>query len=891
MALKTYKSKRKLQQTPEPAGGRSNDRLHRFVVQKHEASRLHYDFRLEMDDVLKSWAVPKGPSMNPSIKRLAMEVEDHPYDYRSFEGVIPKGNYGAGTVMVWDEGTYEIAKGSYPNKKAADKELLRQWRSGKIHVSLNGEKLKGEFALVKAAWRGEKSWLLMKLKDNHITTDDILLNDRSATTGRTLDEITGGEQKRRRANVPKKKIERVIKRQKGSAAPGKDKAPEPVRAAGKILRSIRKSKFPNALKPMLATLVDKPVSQEGWLYEIKWDGYRAMAFMNNGEVQLRSRNEKSFDDKFYPVHVALTKWKINAIVDGEVVVLNEKGVSDFGALQNWRSEADGDLYYFVFDILWLNGKDLRNIPLAERKEVLKSLLPQSDVIRLSDAFEVAGADFFAAAKRMGLEGVIAKKSDSIYEDGLRTNHWLKIKANKRQEVVIGGYTHNKDSVKVFSALLVGVYENGKLVYTGKIGTGFSDLKQRELVKLFAPYITEKPPFAGTPDYNKPSRFNPRPAKATVTWLKPKLVCEVSFTEMTADGIMRHPSFEGMRIDKDASDVNADHPADTKVIEREESHSIVVPAVKRERATLLNPKDETQVRAIGDFEIKFNNLSKVYWPDSNITKRDMLNYYYQVAPFLLPYLKDRPQSLNRFPNGITGKSFYQKDITGKIPGWVETHPYRSSDEPEVEKNYLVPKSEADILLMAGMGCIEMNPWSSTILRPDHPDWCIIDLDPDKQSFDKVVQAALITKQVLDEVGVTCFCKTSGSTGLHIYIPLGARYTYEQSKEFARAIVTKVNKETSKFTSIRRAVADREGKMYLDFLQNRPQATLAAAYSVRPKPKAPVSMPLHWDEVKKGLKITDFTIKNAMARIRETGDLFSGVLGKGIAIPDAPHGKGM
>jgi bifunctional non-homologous end joining protein LigD len=393
-----------------------------------------------------------------------------------------------------------------------------------------------------------------------------------------------------------------------------------------------------------------------------------------------------------------------------------------------------------------------------------------------------------------------------------------------------------------------------------------------MLKQFAPYETDKPQFSETPDYNKPSRFNPKPAKATVTWMKPKLVCEVSFTEMTSDGVMRHPSFEGMRVDKAPREV---------IREKAKPTEKVVSA--RDRSTLLNPKDETQVREVAGHPIKFTNLSKVYWPSSkmpghkkDVTKRDMLNYYYQVAPYILPYLEDRPMSLNRFPNGITGKGFYQKDVTGKVPEWVETYLYHRSDEPDVDRHFLVPRSEADVMLMASMGCIEMHPWSSRTAKPDNPDWCLLDLDPGKNTFDQVIETALVCKQVLDDKGLPNYCKTSGSTGLHIYIPLDGKFTYEDSKEFARELVTLVHKEIPAFTSIERMVSKRKGKLYLDFLQNRPQATLAAPYSLRPKPGAPVSMPLHWDEVKKGLKITDFNIFNAVERIREVGDLFKPLL---------------
>ncbi|RYE23250.1 MAG: DNA ligase D [Sphingobacteriales bacterium] len=655
-------------------------------------------------------------------------------------------------------------------------------------------------------------------------------------------------------------------------------------APATLLQKAPKAAFPAKLKPMLATLVDKPFDHEGWSYEVKWDGYRALAFCDKKNVELRSRNDKSFNEKFYPIYEELKRMNLTAVLDGEVVVINDNGISNFGALQNWRSEADGDLLFYVFDILWLNGKDLTELTLLERRAVLHDMLSQTDMIRMSQTFDTTGTDFYQAALKMGLEGIMAKKNDSLYYPDARTREWLKIKANKRQEVVIGGYTNNEGSNKTFSALIVGVYENGKLEYTGKIGTGFNAQTQKEMMAQFKPLVTDKNPFSITPDVNKPSRFRPNPPKATVTYLKPQLVCEVSFAEMTADGVMRHPSFEGMRVDKKAKDVVLETEASTKTITKEQKqlteNKIIAPSTMKERKTLLNPTDETQVRKVGGHELKFGNLSKIYWPKEKVTKRDMINYYYQVAPFILPYLKNRPQSLNRFPNGIDGQSFYQKNIRGQKEKWMDTFPYKSADSNE-KKEFLVCNNDATLLYMAALGAIEMNPWSSTVQKPDNPDWCIIDLDPgDKSTFNHAIQTAQVTHEILEQLGVTSYCKTSGSTGLHIYIPLGAKYTYEDSKEFGRAIATLVQAELPKITSIERQVSKRGGKLYVDFLQNRPQATLAAPYSLRPKPGATVSMPLEWEEVKKGLKMKDFTIFNAMDRIRETGDLFKPVLGKGI-----------
>lgn len=627
---------------------------------------------------------------------------------------------------------------------------------------------------------------------------------------------------------------------------------------------------------MLATLVNKPFDKPGWLYEVKWDGYRAVAYCNMGKVNILSRNNKPFNEKFYPVYDALLAWGINAVVDGEICVLNKQGVSHFGSLQNWRSEADGDLVYYVFDLLWLEGRNLMELPLSERRKLLKSKLPGIDIIRYSETFETRASEFLAAAGKLGMEGIIAKKADSVYEPGERSRNWVKIKTNHRHEVVIGGFTQNEDSPKLFSSLLVGVYEKGVLQYTGKIGTGFNQAMQKQLMAAFKPLIRKTCPFAMIPDVNKPSRFRPNPPKATATWLKPTLVCEVSYVEMTADGVMRHPAFEGMRTDKDAAEVKTEI-----AVENAPTLNMLKPAVTGSLKTLLNPSEETQVKKIAGHQLTFSHLSKVYWPDDGFTKRDLLNYYYQVAAYILPYLKDRPQSLNRYPNGIKGHSFYQKDVTGKAPGWIRQFPYTTSEGED--KNFLVPEDAAALLYMANLGAIEMNPWNSTIHNPDYPDWCMIDLDPDKgNTFEQVIETAQTVKVVLDELKIKSYPKTSGSTGIHIYIPLGAKYTYEECQLFGKIIATEVHKRLPKFTSIERMTRNRKGKLYIDYLQNRPKATLAAPYSLRPKPGATVSMPLHWEEVKKGLQMKDFNIKNAIGRIKSEGDIFKGVLGRGISL---------
>jgi bifunctional non-homologous end joining protein LigD len=895
MSLEKYVEKRDFTKTAEPKSGKSKDKDKlMFVIQKHDASRLHYDFRLEMDGVLKSWAVPKGPSTDPKTKRLAMMVEDHPFDYRNFEGIIPQGEYGGGTVIVWDEGIYEPIE-EIKGKKAQEKHLLQQLKSGSLKIKLHGEKLEGEYALVKTHGMGENGWLLIKHNDKFASTTDITKKDKSVLSGKTIENMEKTSEKVWQHGHEEEVTEAKPGKKKSLAKPveeavGEDTDVSLVDTGGAdiaaLIKSAPKSAIPKTIKPMKATLVDEPFDDPDWLYEVKWDGYRAIAFINKSDAQLISRNNLSFD-KYYPIIKLLKDWKINAVIDGEILVLNDKGISEFGALQNWRSEADGELVYYVFDILWYEGKNLMGLPLKDRLAILKDILPTNDDrIRQSKVFEANGIEFFKAATKIGLEGIIAKKASSVYTSDLRSREWLKIKVHRRQEVIIAGFTKNEGTSKPFSALALAVYDHGALRYVGKVGTGFNDKMQKEMMAQFKPLITDKSPFDVEPDVDKPSRFRPKRLGAKPTWLKPELVGEVAFAEVTGDGVFRQASFKGMRADKKATDVILEIPEDTEeAVEEADELAIadhteaIQPPKDMERKTLLNPKDETQVRKICGHDLKFTNLSKVYWPEDKVTKRDMFNYYYQVAEYILPYLKDRPMSLNRFPGGIHGPSFYQKDVKGKAPDWItKTFPYTTSDHEH--KEYLVGSDEAVLLWMASLGCIEMNPWFSRIQSPDNPDYCVIDLDPDKNTFDQVVEAALAVKKVLDAIDVPSYCKTSGSTGMHIYIPLAGKYTYDQSQMFARIIVDIVHKQIPDYTSLERMVANRRGKMYLDFLQNRPGATIAGPYSLRPKVGATVSMPVHWDEVKPGLTMKHFTIFNSIDRLKVEGDLFEGVLGKGI-----------
>lgn len=620
-----------------------------------------------------------------------------------------------------------------------------------------------------------------------------------------------------------------------------------------------KTMMPADLKPMLATLVDEPFNNSEWQFEIKLDGYRALVYLESGKANIRSRNNLSFNKKFEAVHAALTEWKINAVIDGEIVVLNEEGVPDFNGIQLWDKKKHGQLVFYAFDILWLEGLDLTQEPLNLRREILKQLIPESGFIRFSDHIDEIGKDFFEVARKNNLEGIIAKKKDAPYYPDSRTKSWLKIKIEQRHEAVICGYTRKRNTDRLFSSLILGIYKKNKLQCIGQVGTGFTTVSQQEIMQQMKPHMVTACPFETLPVITD-----------QVVWLQPFLVCEVKYTELTNEGVMRHASFQGLRDDKHADELN--HETKT------EAATFVKDVIPNE-ADFISKKNADQVVTIDGHDLKLTNLQKIYWPKEKITKGELLDYYYQVADFIMPYMADRPQSLNRFPNGIDGKSFYHKDMGGKVDKWLNTFK-RYSDSNEEAKDFLICSNTATLVYMANLGCIEMNPWHSRAKLPLYPDWCVIDLDPGEISFEKVIETAQVVHKVLDSLEIPSYPKTSGSTGIHIYIPLGAKYNYEQSKQLAELIANLVHEELPSFTSLVRNPQKRIDKIYIDYLQNRPIQTICAPYSIRPKLGATVSTPLHWDEVKKGLKMSDFKMKNIFQRLHAEGDLFGGVLGKGI-----------
>ena len=844
MGLQEYNQKRDFNQTAEPHDAADpNKGALKFVVQRHEASTLHYDFRLEMEGVLKSWAVPKGPSLNPTDKRLAMMVEDHPFSYRTFEGDIPAGNYGAGHVAIWDEGDYQALETN--NRKEGEQQLLEGLQKGNIRFVLQGKKLKGEFALIKMKGRQENAWLLVKKDDEQAVQEPYDAED-FAEGGGTAN--------------------------KAKASPKEKKAPTvTIKKAAKPKAT--SSDMPHAIKPMMAKLTDAPFDHDGWLFETKWDGYRAVAEVDGENIQLYSRSGKSFKDIYKPIVADLQKLKHRAVLDGEVVVINSKGFATFQDLQNYQNTPSEHLYYYVFDLLYLDGEDLRHRPLLERKEKLAAIIKGLTTIRYSDHTRGKGTEYFKEAQKNKTEGIMAKLASSPYRPGKRSDEWLKIKTHLRQEVVICGFTEPQGSRKHLGALLLGVYEGDKLHYIGQSGSGFNLESLTQLIEKLQPLVQDESPFSGIVKTTRQT-----------TWVKPELVCEISFAEWTGANHVRQAIFEGLRPDKKANEVvreKAEHtPEVVKKVVTE--HKLAEPKKGKTMSGIKKKESQGEERIVEGQPVNLTSLNKIYWPEENITKGDLIEYYQSIADILLPYLKDRAESLLRHPNGAGAPGFFQKDVGDNVPDWIETARIYSESTKE-EVNYIVCQNKATLAYMNNLGCIQLNPWNSRTIALETPDWAVIDLDPGENTYDEVVGVALVVKEIADAIGADCYAKTSGATGMHLYFPLGARYPFAEVKEFAHLLAKKVNERLPELTSLERMPKERRNQIYLDFLQNAIGQTIAAPYCARPKPGATVSAPLEWKEVKKGLHPSQFTIKNMAARLKKKGDLFKGVLGNGIDLP--------
>jgi bifunctional non-homologous end joining protein LigD len=619
---------------------------------------------------------------------------------------------------------------------------------------------------------------------------------------------------------------------------------------------------------MLATLVEDAFDDPNWIFEIKWDGYRAIAEVQKRKVRLYSRNNLSFVERYAPITESLTGFEHDAVLDGEIVVLDAAGKAHFQLLQGYQSARKGTLMYFVFDLLYLDGHDLCSLPLLQRKELLAQVVGGLPNIRLSEYIEERGKAFLKAAAEQQLEGIMAKERKSTYQPGRRSRSWLKIKARFRQEAVIGGFTEPRGSRENIGSVVLGVYEGQELVYIGHAGSGFTAQTLADLREKLDPFGTRSCPFVVPPKTNAPAH-----------WVEPRFVCEVSFSGWTAEGQMRQPTFEGLREDKSPAEVRRENPepGDHAVAKTQK------PSTGNAAKSLSSPPPGNQPSArisISGRELQLTNLNKVYWPDEGYTKRDLIDYYRGVAGVIIPYLKDRPQSLHRHPNGIRGKSFFQKDVSRQPPPeWVQTALVHS-ESGRKDIRTLLCQDEATLVYLANLGCIELNPGNARVGSLGRPDYMLLDLDPEDIDFDKVIEAAQAIRKLLEQVGAEAACKTSGKRGLHLYVPTGARYTHEQVKVFAELIAQVVNRRLPATTSLIRNPANRQGKVYLDFLQNGKDKTLAAPYSVRPYPGATVSTPLKWSEVKRGLNPATFTIRTLFKRLDRAGDIWAPILGPGI-----------
>jgi bifunctional non-homologous end joining protein LigD len=811
--LAHYRAKRTLGRTPEPAGGRPEAGGQLFVVHKHDARRLHYDLRLELDGVLVSWAVPKGPSYNPADKRLAVHVEDHPLEYGDFEGIIPAGNYGAGAVIVWDRGRWTPI--GDPRDGLA---------SGKLLFELDGFKLHGRWTLVKIK-KAEKDWLLIKEKYGY-AAPTAELPEESVLSGLSVDELREGR-------TPAAAI---------AAEAARLGAPKrPVRLDAKQL--------------MLAETADAVFSRPGWLFELKLDGYRILAGKHGDDAKLLTRNGNDCGVSFPEVERAIRALPVHdAVVDGEVAALDEAGRPSFQRLQGRakisrtidvrRAVVDTPVTYFAFDLLAAEGYDLRQLPLAERKALLRRLVPSTGIVRYLDHFEQDGERLYQQVQAMGLEGIMAKRADSPYRAG-RSPSWLKMRSRRTEIFTVVGFTAPKGSRGGFGALHVAREEDGGLVYAGRVGSGFSDRQLGELSAKLQKKVRKEPPCSG-----------PLPKEKGTTWVDPELECEVEYTEITDEGLLRQPVLLGCEVRKPGrSGGNRREAAGTDENSREQSPD-VSPVPDRSRPLPAVPAPRVQE----------TNRDKVYWPADGYTKGDLLDFYRTVSPWLLPYLKDRPVVLTRFPDGIEGKSFYQKDAPPFTPEWI-----RTASLPSEERNidYIVADDLDTLLYLANLGSIPLHIWGSRVQSIDRPDWCVLDLDPKDAPFTDVVKVARAAHALCERIELPHYVKTSGSSGLHVMIPLAGQLSWDECRSFGELLARVLVGELPEIATVTRQVSRRGGKVYVDYLQNVEGQLIVAPFSVRPLPGAPVSTPLEWREVTAKLDIRKFTIRTVPKRLQRTG----------------------
>jgi bifunctional non-homologous end joining protein LigD len=811
-ALSTYRAKRAFDQTPEPGGLVPKPQPKPgglLIVHMHDATRLHWDLRLEMDGVLKSWAVPKGPSANPADKRLAVKVEDHPLEYGDFEGVIPEGNYGAGTVVVWDRGIWEPLE-----------DPQEGLQKGKLLFNLKGYKLHGRWTLIKLK-KTEKEWLLIKERDEYVSTEPY--TNESVLSGLTNDELRNAKA---RAEPIKKELEKL--------------------AAPKRALRVQDTEL------MLAETREEPFSRDGWVFEVKLDGYRMRAACQDGEPILYSRKGLEYTESFPEIARAVKAIPFDGVIlDGELVVLNEAGRPNFnmlqararlGAREAKRAAIEAPATLYVFDLLAFAGYDLRKLPLVKRKEILQKVLPQTGPLRYSEHFAKNGEALYEQVVKLGLEGIMAKKADSPYRNG-RSGDWLKIRADRIDDFVVVGFTRPKGARGGFGSLHVGAYKDGKLIYCGRAGSGFTGDQLEEISAQLQSLVRKTPPC-------EPPEHGALPKGPDHLWVEPQLICDVRYKEMTKDGLLRQSVFVRFRDDKKPEDVKMPGMANGERSGGEDPAPIPHSPVPVSR------------------EVKFSNLDKVFWPDEKYTKGDLIEYYRSIAPWLLPYIKDRPVVLTRYPDGINGKSFYQKDAPGFVPDWIQTIPIWSEDTQR-DISYFVCNDVESLVYLVNLGTIPLHMWMSRIDDLTKPDWCLIDLDPKDAPFEHVITLAKTMRQLCEQVEMPAFVKTTGKSGLHIMLPLGRQMTYQQCLQFAMLFARLVTDRHPNIATTQRTISKREGKVYVDAFQNRAGQLMVAAFSVRPSPGAPVSMPIEWDEVNGKLHNSNWTIVNALKRMQKLG----------------------
>ena len=872
MALAEYKRKRRFDATPEPPGGPTSRHGSTFVVQEHHARRLHYDFRLEIDGVMKSWAVPKGPSMNPDDKRLAIQTEDHPLEYAKFQGEIPSGNYGAGEVIIWDNGTFEVEG----NLSAQD-----QLDRGELKFILHGKKLTGSFVLVRIRSRqpGKQEWLMIKHRDS-ASRDVWNINEHA---GSVLPEVKG----------PKRKwiSNRPASGQKAKA--------HLKRAELKFPQSARRATIPGWIQPALASLSDRPFSDPDWLFEIKWDGGRTLARVQNGQVQLWSRSRRDVTGE-YPELAALPAHTDGHDVwlDGEIVALDDDGRSDFERLQQRFSVINPSaelmhqvpVVYYVFDILYCDGYDLRPAPLLERKAFLKQILHTDETIRYSDHEIEKGKELYNLALDKQLEGILGKQIHSPYPEG-RTTAWLKFKLVRELDAVVGGWTEPRGTRQHFGALLLGLYDGKKLEFICGAGSGFSGESQKRLASRLSALQTEKCPFSTKPV-----------TREKAYWVKPSLVARVKYGGWTQGRHLRQPTFLGLQEDHDPADCTFEK--ETKSVKASVAKNQNEAPVTRDSGVdeMPKPKAKNTIAAPGKpsvlktdtaiaseldrgsqseafvemdgVSLRLTNLNKVYFPNDRYTKRNLLAYYYHIAPLLLPFLRDRPLVLRRYPNGIDGQAFFQKDSGKDAPEWIKTVAIESESKSKPIR-YFVANDRASLLYLTNLGCIDHNPWSARTDDLEHPDYIFFDLDPtDGTPFADVVKLGKLLASKLREIGMKVFLKTSGATGLHIFVPVERVYTYEQVRQFVQTIASLTSQDYPKLITSDRTVRKRpKGSIYIDAHQNSSGQSLASVYSVRAFPHAPISTPITADELTPKISPETWNISSIRSRIDKVGDLWA------------------